>query len=296
MGNEILNATGLDETNDWSSTLGGFLSSDDDVVGRPGVNVVGATRLGVVRGAKADLVTSSFAVAQGEQIEGLIHFAAAGGTCALEFEVIDGTGTGESVGSRQILPNRSPVGPGRAPRRGIPEDFYFASFVIRAPESGFARLRVVATAFGGDVAAYAMRPFLSPLGSTIRRQCWAAGQHSNADLGLESWPSSLPPAVAGSFMAEPISSRKGFTGDSGVPGYRRLTTSGGRWLARASWKLATRDRDLLDQFFRETDGEFYFVRPDTFQLCRAQWTDKDPRDSGSGGDRSTEVEFLLEVA
>lgn len=296
MGNEILNATGLDAANDWESPLGGFLSSDEDVVGRPGVAVLGATRLAVARGVKVDLCSSTVAVVQGEQLEGLIYFAAAGGSAALELEIVDGTGSGDNVASRQILPLRSPRGLGRAPRRGIPEDFSFASFVIRAPESGFARLRVVATAFGGDVAAYALRPFLSPVAVPGRRQTWAAGQHSNADLGLDAWPSTIPPPIAGSFAAEPISSRKGFTGDSGVPAYRRLTTSGGRWLARASWKLSTRARDVLDQFFRETSGEFYFVRPDTFQLCRAQWTDKDPRDTGSGGDRTTEVEFLLEVA
>lgn len=290
MQNELLNSTGLDGVTDWDSTLG-VLSTDDTVVGRDGVIVNVATRLAATAGQKVDLATSTVLVAQGERIEAFIHYGCAGGRVALELEIVDGTGGGSPVGKKQILPVRPSL---KTPRRGIPADFNIAYARLRAPESGHARLKVVATAFGGDVAAYAMRPFLDVGNLPAARQFWAAGQHSNADLSLPAWPSILR-GPSGNYQAEPLGRRKAFAGDSMVPAYRQLSNTT-RWIGRGSYRLDTRARDELEAFYQETSGAFYFVRPDTFQLCRARWTDKEPTDSGLGAERSTEVELLLEVA
>lgn len=292
MQNEILNATGLDGVTDWRSSLAGTLTTDDSLVGRDGVIVLAATKLAAVAGAKVDLETSAVHVTQGERLEIFVHFAAAGGRAALELTIASGSPVGPIIARRQILPLRPSL---RTPRRGIPGEFNIAYARFPALATGYARLRVVATAYGGhDLAAYAMRPFLAAGDIPAARQSWAPGLHTNADLALPSWPSWLP-SVAGQYQADPLGRRSSFAGDSKVPIYRQVSETT-RWIGRGTYALDTRERDLLSQFYEATSGPFYFVRPDTAQLCRAQWTDKEPTDSGTGADRRTEVELLLEVA
>jgi len=294
MGNQLLNATGLDTVADWESSLGGELSVDEAIIGAPGRLVLGSRLQGVAKGDRVDLATSTVAVSIGELLEVSCFYAAGEGYPTLELEIVDGTGDGDRVTAKQILPTR----PARAagPSRGVASTFAFAYQRLRAPATGHARLRTVATAHrAGDVAAYMLRPFLDVGGLPRDRQLWAAGPHSNPDLSLEAWPSTLPPISPSTWAADPTPTRRGFTGDSGVPHYTRNTRNR-RFTGRGSMQLDALQRDELERFFREASEPFYFLRPDTHELCRARWTDAEPKDSGVlPGERRTMVELFLEV-
>lgn len=267
MSNDLSNATFLDDATGWT----GGTSVDETTRGGPGRHVILATG--------GDVVSASGpAVTAGQMCEVFGHHAATGGPSSLYLKV---------GGTQTIVPlERANVG---EPRRGVPSSFRFSYGRVAAPATGTATLRVI-----GSGTVMLLKPFLDAAPPT-RRQAWQAGPHANVDLDLPAWPTDLPLPDPGSVDGQPVSTRKSFAGDSGVPIMRRMSVTA-RQMFRAGYELDLEERDRLDAFFRAGHAPFWFLRPDTAQLCRAWWTPEEPSDRGGGVRRQTSIELLLEVA
>lgn len=288
MGNLVKNATGMDGATDWSSD--GAVTADEATYGAPGrIVLIGQ------RAAASAYVLSNFAgpqVSAGTVIEAFAHFGSTSGTARLYLDIYS---AGGSLLQSVEIPRRL-VGRG-LPRRGVPSSFHFGYARLASPATGIPRLRVAVTGATSPARAMIMKPFVDSAVKTRKRQPWVAGPHTNVDLNLPAWPSALPILRADQYSVDPIPLAKSFAADSGLP----VTARGGtlpRRTLKASLELDVEERDWLEQFFVETPGAFWFMRPDTHELCRAYWAaDGEPTDSGlTRGGRRTTFGLSIEVA
>lgn len=274
MANRILNAGGLDGLTDWT----GATSVDEEIVGGPGRAVILA--------AGGTLRSSSTAVTPGQALEAFGHVGGQGAALAVEFLAAGGALV-DTVAIPQIAPGAPPA------RRGLPHTF--AAFRGRpvAP-AGSASARLKATAAAGAVSL--LKPFLETQ-PWERDSAWNVGPHTNPDLNRQTWPTKLRLPDAGSYSVEPISTRRAFAGDVGVPITRRLTITP-RYRLSAEIRVSIEEYDRLEAFFLASVEPFFFVRYDTQQVCRAYWLeDGEPKLSGSRlVNRSARIGLLLEVA
>lgn len=271
MGNDIANASGLDDMASWIGSTG----VDEATIGGPGRRVL------ISSGGDMHSASGPNVVA-GQWLEVFGHHAATGGNSSLRV----------LVGSSGVVVPLKRAGQG-SPRRGVPSSFSFSYGRVQAPATGVAKIRTVGTG-----TAYLLKPFLSadPPADTRARQCWEPGAHANPDLNLPRWPSELPLPVADSWDAKPVARRKSFSGDSNVPITRRVANSL-RAIARFALELDVEQRAVLEEFVLSNAEPFWFTRPDTQQLCRAYWTaEGDPADAGLSRSRRTTLELLLEVS
>jgi len=180
------------------------------------------------------------------------------------------------------------------PRRGIASTYGRAYARIKATHAGRVRVGLQAAAMSNGDRLAMMRPFLDLNPSSERRSVWQPGSHTNPDLDLVAFPTDLPPPLAEGFAIEPVPLRKGFSSDDGSKITVRVAGVS-RWTASVSWLLNALDRDRLETFWRANHEEFWYVRPDTGDLCVASWAeDGDPTDSGGKvGSRETTVRLDL---
>lgn len=285
MTNYVENASGLNGTVGWFMNLASSFA-DETYAGSPGRVALVAEGAAGAENPLLDAVASGFPT-------GVPLTAQALWTASHDARLlVVWLNAQQGEISRVLVPVAATPQSSRTPR-GIPSRLFRSSGRVVAP-AGSASARVRLEAYGappGAASYLAMtRPMLGDQGV-----CWAPGPHAqNPDLNLMSWPGGLEPR-SDSWSATPTGVRVGFQTDSRIPITTQVATE--PWvLASFSMALDLGQRDDLDTFWRSTKGvPFWYVRPDTHQLCRAWWTeDGDPSDNGMGRSRRTEVGLLLE--
>lgn len=290
MGNALKNAGLLDGITGWSPFPGGVLAVDESVLGAPGravLAVTGAGAAGSPGGAYSDLVAAAASV------EAYAGFVATQPDWRVDVQFVAADGNTQVA----VLPVpivRNPIGNAA---RGLPATFARAYARLAAP-AGAAKMRLRAYSMlsGGGYAATLLKPYLAPAPADPRPTLWDPGSHNNPDLQLPAWPSALPPFQADA-MAQPIANAKAWTGDQGIPVredlYRAL-----HFEYRPRMRLDIGGQDTLEQFFERQRDPFYVVRPDTDQLCVADWlADGAPKPVSINGPWTmVEVGLHLEVA
>lgn len=270
MANELLNATGLDGTSNWFSSVNPSVW-DTGPGGRGRLAIQGELYLfSNVRPLNGR---------PGVWIAGLFD----GGSLGVRF-----SNAGETQAQDLLIPTKRQAS--EAPRRGRPAGFSFARGYVSAP--------AWATQFQLFVSGPGTVRVTKPYGSAdgLEPCVWQAGPHSNPDLNYPSWPSHLPPIMDEGLQFDPIPTRKGFAGDAGVEATRRITRTR-RYIMTAQVGLTTGERDDLMDFFDANPGKFWFTRPDTREVCLAQWlSDGEPVDGGQlPGRRRTQFKLQLVV-
>lgn len=268
MANELLNSTFLDGASDW-------IASGD------------VTVLSSGWGSKGRLALSgtNFVQSSVRPLNGRSKVWVAGHFTGTRLVVRFATPDGELDTTLPIL--RSGSG---QPSRGRPDGFNYSAGWVDAPPG--------ATGFSiftdGKPTVHLTKPYASADG--LKPCVWQAGPHSNQDLNYPSWPSHLPPIMDEGLQFDPIPTRKGFSGDAGVEATRRITRTR-RYIMTAQVGLTTGERDDLMDFFDANPGKFWFTRPDTREVCLAQWlSDGEPVDGGQlPGRRRTQFKLQLVV-
>lgn len=287
MGNGIKNAGLLDGVTDWSATAGAVRTVDDEVIGGPGRNVLTVTKT-LTTGQSISAWSTGLAVTAGQVLE---VFALSGnseaGLTDLTLQVLDGGGT--VIGSTPIALRRRGAG---VPRRGLSVSFNDHFGKVAAPATGTARLLATSVAAANAPhQLYLTKPYLAPARAGLAR--WDPGAHSNPDLDLPIWPADLPPFR--SVSPEPYANRKSFAGDVGIPGNTKLYGGPLHHAMRGQMRLTLETADVLDAFFESDAEPFYIVRPDTEQLCMAEWLDTGAPKPAEQRGRFTFVEVGLHI-
>lgn len=268
MANDLVNATFLDGPAGWSSS--GAVTVDEATRGSPGRVVLVAN--GPIRSAAVAL--------NGAAVVHAFAHHAPGARLLVRFL----NGAAQGVGDVVLPRVTNPAG---TPRRGIPSTFAFSRGAASAPGGAVSYQLVTENA--------APNLLLKPYAGRSAVCGWLPGPHANPDLRLPVWPDSAGQPTGDSWRAQPTGVRVGFETDSRIPVTSQVATE--PWVtASFTLTLDLAARDDLDVFWRATQrAPFWFVRPDTHQLCRAWWLeDGDPADSGMGRARRTEVGLLLE--
>lgn len=273
MPNLIINATGLDGLTDWTFAGGGTI--DETVLGSPG--------RAVLKAAGAAILTS-FAATPGATLS-VSAYHRPGSSLIIQTD----NGAGGAVVETAVPLIRAGKGP---PRRGLPATFAFSKGSAVIP-AGHVRAVLASVAAAGPVF------MLQPYASTSGFRCWTPGPHTSLDLNLASWPDTLPDFKELDSPRTPT--RKSFATDSGIPASWRIGTRG-RIMFEGSLTLDLEQLDTLERFVESRlllaeSVPFWFVHPDTRQLCRAWFNpDNEISNSGRGRERSTMVSLILEVA
>lgn len=267
MGNLLTNASGLDGATGWTALGAGALAVDETTVGGPGRAVIRSAGAGAP-GDVVGLVSAFVAVAAGQVVEAAGRNAAVGGAWAQQLVWRD-------AGGAALAPTPIPLaytGFGPA-RRGLPATFNYGYLRAAAPANAASVALQVQTTLGqgdGAYAVYALKPFLGAAPADPRPTRWDPGAHVNPDLQLEIWPSILPPFRSDG-LATPIANAKAWAGDAGIP-IRETLYQDLHQEFRGQMRLSLEQWDALDAFYESSgDDEFYVVRPDTDQLCVAEW-------------------------
>jgi len=270
MANELLNATFLDGTTDW------FLGPNASVM---------ATGQGA-RG-RLVLIADGALISATRPLNGRPGVWAAGLFVGNSLAVRFFNDADVVVGDVIVPTKRFASEP---PSRGRPSGFNFARGYVPAPG---AATKFQVYALGAGVVMLT-KPYGSADG--LEPGVWQAGPHSNPDLNYPSWPAHLPAIMDEGLQFDPIPTRKGFSGDSGVEATRRITRSR-RYHMTGQVGLTTAERDALMDFFDANPGKFWFTRPDTREVSLAQWkSDGEPVDAGQlPGRRRTQFKLQLTV-
>lgn len=183
-----------------------------------------------------------------------------------------------------------------SPRLGLSKSFDFYHGRIISPINGYARISVNSGApTGPNSKLMFMKPYLERVLPKTKYRCWDPGKHVNPDLQIPHWPSELPHLRADQFSAPIIPSRVGFSGDKGVSVTKKLTRN--PWYNVSGQIRGDQETHaILDRFFRTAPEPFWFVRPDTLQLCQATWmTEGEPSMSGLGPDKVIQFGLQLRI-
>lgn len=273
MANLIGNATGLDGTAGWFST-GGAVSVDESIEGARG-------RI-VIKGTGPTMRSDRYAVAAGETLYASTHHAQGSQIFILFYTAAQGF-----ISSAPLSVIRRGVG---VQRRGLLSSFdYSKGAAVAPPTAALFNLHT-------ETAGGAHR-FLQPYASTVGHAgLWQPGPHANPDLDYPAWPTDLPQIMDEGLQLDPIPTRKGFSGDTGWEATRRTTRSR-RYRMSGQLALTAEERDRLMQFFDEIDGPFWFTRPDTREVCLAQFlAEGEPVEGGQlPGRRRTQIKLQLRV-
>lgn len=271
MANELLNATGLDGTTNWTAGAGGVSILDSGAGGHGRLVISGG----------GSLASDRIALNGRANVWAMAHYLGA------QLVVRFSDGAGATVQDVQVPARRGPQGPAE---RGRPGGFFFAKGLIPAP-AGATHYAIRLT---GSGAVRLLKPYASADG--LKPCLWQAGPHANPDLNYPSWPAHLPAPMDEGLQFDPIPTRKGYSGDSGVEATRRITRTR-RYRMAAQLSLTTVERDVLMDFFDDHPGKFWFTRPDTREVCLAQWlAEGEPVDAGQlPGRRRTQIKLQLVV-
>lgn len=292
MGNLLRNAGYLEGTAGWTATAQLTLAVDDATRGGPGRHVlVGSGTTTAVNQVQAvrTLAADRPVVTAGQVVEAYAGLHASP-TASLAIEWYN---AGGSLISATALTQRPALltqhGSGI---RGLGETFARGYGRATAP-AGTARaglvLSVQPAASGTAVTLALLKPFLGLVPAlTGEPSLWDPGTHQEAGLDLPAWPS-LRPFQAGP-LVQPTPARTEFSSAEGLAVTRRIST-----LPRKRFQGRTRcdavQRALLEDFFAEAHPAFWFVDPETEQLCVARW-------AAGGEPRAAEVRgvtTLMEV-
>lgn len=293
-GNQLTNAGFVEGATGWGPSGGSVISVDETIRGFDGRFVLKATK--VLADAEFMYVASgpdyAIPVIAGQTLEVFGHHAFTRGASSLFavfVEVIDG------VESTQIPIPVQNTGDGD-PRLGLSKSMNFSHARIIAPLTGFVRLFAYGTASSaGASELFLMKPYIEVVSPKTKYRCWDPGSHINPDLNIPHWPSELPHIRADSFSVPIIPTRRPYAGDNGVTITKKLVST--PWYkVQATIKTDQETHAILDQFFRLSTEPFWFVRPDTLQLCQATWlSDGEPSQSGLGADKFTEFGLQIRV-
>lgn len=288
-GNDLSNASGLDGTTGWATTAGS-VSVDETTLGGPGRGVLQAGAFGLSVGATLVLSSTGVAVVAGAMVEiaGLYS-----GNASTELAL--------AIYSGSTLLSRTVIAPVRTstqtPRLGVPSRMAFAYGLLAAPATGTAKLEVKTTSAGGATNVYLSKPYLDAAWDDRRGYVWDPGVTANADLtSLRRWPSTLPPVLLEGYSTKATAIRQGWSSDSDIEATTRMAGSS-RCKLQGQMRLTLENYADLVDFCEASDDQFLFVRPDTQQLCLAQWL-KDGQPDGAPigtGDFMVTVGLQLEV-
>lgn len=291
-GNEIVNA-GFAEGFSFWTTSGqvGPAVVDEKTLGFDGrlvLTVTGSTDPLVI----AQEAARAIPVTTGQVLEVFGHHGGLNATTVLRVQF--STNSTFTAGLQEVTVPVVKKGDGR-PRLGLAKSFDFSHKRITSPLAGYARIRVVGTPTGPNPKLALMKPYMERVLASTKYRCWDPGVHVNPDLQLPIWPAELPHLRAESFSAPVIPTRTSFSGDKGVAITKKFT--------RTPWYTVTgqlrgdqETHAILDQFFREAPEPFWFVRPDTLQLCQATWlAEGEPSMTGLGPDKTIQFSLQLSV-
>ena len=290
MSNRLLNAGGLDGVSGWNAVGGSTIAVDASVLGAPGRAALSAAHtptdlVGLQSGRMDATAASTWEVYAG----------VAAPTAAPQLSVQWINEGANTVVRTDVVP-RVCAGVGVS-RRGLASTFDRFYGRLTRP-AGADRFSLVADApdTGGGVVLGLLKPFMAPAPADPRPTLWDPGAHNNPDLQLPAWPSELPPFQADA-LAQPIANAKAWAGDAGIPVREDLYRSL-HFEYRPRMRLDIAGQDALDQFFAAQRDSFWVVRPDTDQLCVAEWlADGAPKPvSNSGPWTMVEVGLHLEIA
>lgn len=290
-GNEIMNAGFAEGILFWSgSRLSGPLKVDEKQLGFEGRAVLVASSAQETFSMFPE-AGKAVPVAMGQVLEAFAHHGGINTTTSLVVQfATNNTFTAEL---QELTVPVASKGDGR-PRFGLAKSLNFSHKRIISPINGFARLKVNAAQATAGAQAVLMKPYLERVLPSTKYRCWDPGQHVNPDLDIPIWPADIPHLRAESFSAQIIPTRASFSGDKGVAVTKKFT--------RTPWYNVTgqvrgdqETHAILDSFFRTAPEPFWFVRPDTLQLCQATWmADGEPSMTGLGGDKT--IQFGLQLS
>lgn len=263
MGNLIENASGLDGTVGFAAVGGGALSADEATLGAPGRIALVATGTAT---ATVGLQAAAVAASAGAEydVAGLWSFVGAEGALAVQW--LDGGGT---VVDTDLLPVvRIATG---AALKGLRRRFHRGAARLACPVGASqARLRLTGAATGAYTAAL-LKPMITPARTDGDPPRWDPGPTSNPDLDLPIWPADLPPVLMEGYGAAPTPLRKAFESDAGIPMMQKVGATA-RQIVKAQLRLSPEQLVVLEDFHAAGAEPFWFVRPDTDELCQAWWT------------------------
>ncbi len=292
MGNALKNAGFVDTHTDWAQTGSATLAVDETTRGAPGRAVLTLSRTASGSGQAATAYGLAGAVTAGDPIEAFGLYGASGAAAELAVAIYSGGG---SLLSRTVVPQMR-AAQGTA-RRGVASTMAYGYLLTTAAATGTARLELKTTsAAAGATVGWLAKPYLDKAYVARPYPVFDPGAHTNVDLQLPVWPSSLPPISDEGYSATPTDVAGEFATDSGVPIYPRRTGAPW-WMVRGQMLCDPLQQDALDTFFRDA-RKFWFVRPDTGDLCIARWTkDGTPRPARQvPGKAYVAVGLLLQVA
>lgn len=277
-GNDLKNASFLDGTGGWTGVGGALSVNENGVRGGKGRAVLVSTRTATGAGQTAGARSDGVAVTSGQVVE----VAALYGSTSEAVEVALAIYSGATLLSRTVIPRQRRAD--GACRQGAPETLNFAYAKMTAPETGDAKIEILATAAGaGAVEAWLSKPYLDVACEARPHYVWDPGGFDNADLAsLRRWPALFPPVLLEGYNAAPTPIRDAFSGDAQREESRRLA---GMPATRMYGRLKLTRAQLADlqDFHRDSDAPFLFVRPDTAELCKATWLkDGDPTSEPNG--------------
>lgn len=281
-GNALSNASLLDGVTSWTATAGA-LSVDEGVVGGaqrggPGRAVLVASRTATV-GQTAGALSTGVAVTAGVLIEVAALYGSSGAS-----ELALAIYSGSTLISRTVItPRRLSAA---VSRLGVPARLNWAYDLIAAPATGLAKIEVKGTATAaGVLEAWLSKPYLDPAWVSRPGYVWDPGVTLNVDIAaLRRWPATLPPILLEGYDPAQTPLRAGWSSDTARESTSRIAGTSATKM-RGQMRLSLEALTDLEQFASDGDDAFLFVRPDTQQLCRAQWLadgHPDPTPTGLG--------------
>ncbi len=263
MENRIENAGGLDGTTGYAAVGGATLAADEATLGAPGRIVITASGSAT---ATVGVDTDLAAVSAGATYDcaGLWSFVGAAATLAVQW--CDGGGTVVNTATLPLV--RTATG---AAAKGLRQRFNRSYGRVTWPSGASqARLRLSGAATGAYVAGL-LKPMIAPARTDGDPPRWDPGPTSNPDLALPIWPAALPPVLMDGFSAAPTSLRKAFESDAGIAMTQKVGATA-RQIVQAQLRLSPEQLVALEDFHAHGGSPFWFVRPDTDELCQAWWT------------------------
>lgn len=291
-GNAITNAGGVEGVAGWVGSAGSVLAIDDTVRGFDGRMVIRAAKNVALNEVVTLANQPAVAISSDQYIEAFAHHGANRGSTTLKLQIFSDAAA--TVLLQTIDVPTQTAGDGN-PRLGLSKSYTFSHLRMKSPVTGFMRLQVSnSPTSAGLMQVLIMRPYLEAVSQKTKYRCWDPGPHIDPDLNLPHWPSDLPHLRAENFSVPVIPSRVAFSGDKGIAVTKKLTRS--PWYqAMGQVRGDQETHAILDQFFRTQPEPFWFVRPDTLQLCRAYWlAEGEPSSSGLGANKI--IEFGLQLS
>lgn len=270
------NATFLDGTSG-SASVNASVAVDEEVYGSPGRAALVATATG---SGNTILSLDNVSMVSGQMAEVFVHVGVVGNAIP-----------NVALGTTFLQHVKSAKGP---PSRGIPSTMHFYYLKRLWPTTGSERLTANCTLSTGNKLIM-VKPFVDP-NAPANKQCWQPGPHTNPDLNLNSWPTDLPDFLEG-IDAQGTPTLRGFTGDDNVESTTKISRLR-RIMFRGELTLTLQERDILEQFYLNNQGQFWFNRPDTQQVYIARWSaDGEPNDTGLiRGQRRTSIGLNLSLS